>query len=90
MEVGTKVMTPLGIAYLDGADPDRGELLVRYSRQDYKDTWNLISPGNGPCVYKMLSADDVTGIIKDGNVVPVYRNKRSGTRASAVKVCSVR
>jgi hypothetical protein len=74
-----KVMTPLGVAHLAGIDPVNDMLLVKYLKQDYDGSWGLISPGNGPCVYKLLPAAEVTEIIKLGGPV-AYSNRRSGKK----------
>ena len=64
MQTGQKVNAPLGIGTI-AAQMGGGNVLVLYSKRDYKDRpeeWRKISPGNGPCVFRMYSQDELTEV----------------------------
>lgn len=59
----SKVLAPLGVARVAGFSPD-GQIMVRYSKRDYSAAaWKIISPGNGPCVFKFYSVDELKEIV---------------------------
>lgn len=62
MNIGTKVIAPLGVASVASMSTDNN-ILVCYSRRNYTpDQWRVISPANGPCVFRMYSQDEVTEV----------------------------
>jgi len=57
LTIGQSVIAPLGKAAIT-ARGDDGEFLVCYSRRNFSpEDWLRISPANGPCVFRMTSAD---------------------------------
>ena len=53
---------PLGKCTIVAKTPD-GNLLVMYSRRDFTpEQWVKISPGNGPCVYREYSEDELAEV----------------------------
>ena len=64
MQTGQRVIAPLGPATI-AAQMVGGNLLVLYSRKGYtREEWLKISPGNGPCVFREYSEDELTEVEK--------------------------